>query len=56
MAWWVKYLLCKHEDLSLDPQHPLKSGRTTHLCNPRDGELGEQGISGLAAYRSSQSS
>lgn len=55
MAWWIKCLLCKREDLSSDPQHSLKkSGRTAHLCNPRDGELGEQGISGLAANQSSQ--
>lgn len=36
MAPLVKCLLCKHEDLSLDPQHSHKKpGMVVHVCNPR---------------------
>lgn len=31
---WVKYLLCKHENLTLNSQHPCKAGQVVPVCNP----------------------
>lgn len=33
-------LLCKHEDLNLDPQHPCKRQTQQCVCNLRDGRRG----------------
>ena len=32
MAQWVKHLLCKHEDLSSNPQNPLSKPGLGGLC------------------------
>lgn len=35
IAWWVKCLLCKHEDLTLDAQHQYRSlGVKPCTCKP----------------------
>lgn len=51
MAQWVKSLLCKHKDLSPNPQHPYKNkaGHGGINCNP--GLEGRQkGSCRLAGY------
>ena len=35
MARWVKYLLCVHEDLSLDAQNSWKPTLVPSICKPR---------------------
>lgn len=32
MAQWANCVMCKHEDLSLDPQHPHKSWAQQQPC------------------------
>lgn len=34
----VKYLPCKHEDLSLNPQHPHGKAHNKYACYPSAGE------------------
>jgi hypothetical protein len=34
MAWWVKCLLFKCEDLSLNRQTLAKLGMSAYICNP----------------------
>ena len=34
-----EHLLCKHEDLSSNPQHPLKLVIATYACDTSPGEL-----------------
>lgn len=37
MAKWVKCLMCKNEELSLDPLHPLKPGIAAQTHNQSTG-------------------
>lgn len=36
IAQWVKYLPCKHAEMSLDPQHPQKEQVSTGEAETRD--------------------
>jgi hypothetical protein len=39
MTQSVRRLPPNHEDLSLDPQYPLKNSRAVQICNSRVGEV-----------------
>lgn len=45
VAPWIKYLLCKHEDWSLNVQHPRNAGSTClqfqHSCGGLEDETRE---------------
>lgn len=54
IAQWVKYLPCKHENLSWVPQHSWKEqGVLICACNPSDGE-GQTGVSKACLAKSGE--
>lgn len=56
MAWSMKHLPQKHEDLSLDSQHPHKEpGMAAFTHNPSTGVAEIGGSRGLAGYQAPDS-